>query len=55
MKAVWLNTIGAVFEIWDDEAVNAGYWRHNLFAPGDTIRFVEDDDETYVVGEVYAK
>lgn len=54
MKAVWFNTVGEVFEIWEDDAVHSGDWAHNMFAPGDTIRFVEDDDETYQVGGTYS-
>ena len=54
MKAVWFNTVGEVFEIFEDDVVNSGDFAHNLFAPGDTIKFVDDDDERYQVGGAYS-
>lgn len=59
MKAVWLNSAGQVFDIIDDldgvsvVAKMPHVW--NVIQPSDTIEFVEDDDENFIVGGYYDK
>ena len=54
MKAVWLNTVGEVFEIFEDADRLAVKIDNSHFMPGDTIKFVEDDDDTFKVGGHYS-
>jgi hypothetical protein len=54
MKAVWFNTIGTVFAVYDETIITQAVASAPML-PGDTIRFVEDDDETFQVGVTYDK
>lgn len=57
MKAVWLNSVGQVFDILDDldgvSVVAKMPYVWNVINPGDTVEFVDDDDENFIVGGVY--
>ena len=57
MKAVWLNSVGEVFDILDENdgvsVVSKMPYVWNVLQPDDTIQFVEDDDENYIIGGVY--
>ena len=59
MKAVWLNSINEVFDIIDEadgvSVIAKMPYVWNVIAEGDTIKFVDDDDENYIVGGVYDK
>jgi hypothetical protein len=54
MKAVWFNSIGTVFAVYEETLIVDAVENAPMM-PGDTIRFVGDDDETYQVGMTYDK
>lgn len=59
MKAVWFNSVGTVFDVIDDKdgvsvvAKLPHVW--NVLMPGDSIRLVEDEDDSYTLGRTYDK
>ena len=54
MKAVWFNSIGTVFAVYEETLIVDAVENAPMM-PGDTIRFVGDDDQTYQVGMTYDK
>jgi hypothetical protein len=52
MKAVWFNSIGTVFAVYEETAIVKAVETAPMM-PGDTIRFIGDDDEAYQVGITY--
>jgi len=54
MKAVWFNSIGTVFAVYDETVIVEAVKTAPIM-PGDTIRFVGDDDDTFQTGMTYDK
>jgi hypothetical protein len=59
MKAVWFNSVGEVFDIIDDlDGVSVlakmpHVW--NVIEVGDTIKFVDDEEDQFKIGGTYDK